>query len=373
MSNKPPILTRLKNQNGTLISYYARPKSFNTGGVNLTNADWMKAFSDYGVPNLISAYMKNGLFPLGDTSSKFPVKHFLNHRVFSIPIEFSFLKKENVLVYLHEGWTLSNFIVAIFCVINKIPYALMPHGVYESQIMKNLKLLKLRIILERFVISKAHFVHLFFEGERKLVTNICKSAKIAIAPTGRNANHDIFKSWNGDGDYFLYAGRIDPYMKGLDLLVTSWKISGRSEKLLLAGPEFNGGINILKKLVRRLRIEDKIIFLGNLSPDDLVVLMRHARGFLHISRWESYGRSPIDAISMGMPTLISDQMQIACVSQISNMAYITSLTPENIIYGINEIAQLTSQNHQDRFLTNYENFFNYLDWERVIDSLVDQI
>ena len=161
------IFDRLKSQNGTLISYYARPSSFNTGGVNSTNADWMKVFSDYGVPNLVSAYMENGLIPIAGTEPKVPVRHFLNHRVFSIPVQFKFLKKECSLVYIHEGWTLSNFVVAAYCVFHKIPYALMPHGVYEPQIIKTLKWFRFRIPFEKFVIAHSYFVHLYFEGERK--------------------------------------------------------------------------------------------------------------------------------------------------------------------------------------------------------------
>ena len=372
MSPRPSIFARLKSENGTLISYYARPGSFTTGGVSSTNADWMKVFSDYGIPNLISAYMQNGLNPLGDIGSKVPIRHFLNHRVFSIPIEFQFLKKKSSLVYLHEGWTLSNFVVAAYCFIHNIPYALMPHGVYEPQIVKTLKWLKLRIFLEKFVIKNAYFVHLYFEGEAKYVSEICKSAKIAIAPTGIDVTSQLNKSWVGDGDYFLYAGRIDLNFKGLDLLVTCWKLAGRSEKLLLAGPDYNGGVIELQNLLRKLGLEEEVVLLGNLNSTELYRLMKHARGFLHISRWESYGRSPIDAILMGVPTLISTQMQIGRVAQISNMAYVTSLSVEDVIEGINYIGELTPQQHNTRYISNYQEFSKFLNWERIMNSLDNQ-
>ena len=373
MSQRPSIFAQLKSQNGTLISYYARPSSFNTGGVNSTSADWMKAFSDYGVPNLVSAYMEDGLYPFGVTGSKVPIKHFLNHRVFSIPVEFRFLKKESSLVYLHEGWTLSNFVVAAYCVFHKIPYALMPHGVYEPQIVKNLKWLKLRIFFEKYVIAHSNFVHLYFEGEKENVFDLCKSAKIAIAPTGIDQSNKFIKSWVGDGDYFLYAGRIDPHFKGLDLLITCWKLAGRTEKLLLAGPDYNGGIIYAQNLLSRLNLEDKVMLLGNLNSEELEQLMRHGRGFFHISRWECYGRSPIDAILLGMPTLISTQMQIARVEPVSNMAYVTSLKVEDIVDGINLIVKLTPEEHNRRYISNYQEFSKFFNWDRIINSLVSQV
>ncbi len=373
MSQRPSIFARLKSHDGTLISYYARPSSFNTGGVNSTNGDWMKVFSDFGVPNLVSAYMKNGLYPLGSAGSKMPIRHFLNHRVFSIPVEFRFLKKKNSLVYLHEGWTLSNFVVAAYCFFYKIPYALMPHGVYEPQIVKTLKWLRLRIFFEKFVIAHSNFVHLYFEGERENVLELCRSATIAIAPIGINQTNKVMNSWVGDGDFFLYAGRIDPNAKGLDLLLTCWKLGERTEKLLLAGPDYNGGVIYTRDLLSRLNLEDNVILLGNLNSEELEQVMRHARGFFHISRWESYGRSPIDAILMGMPTLISTQMQIAHVAPVSNMAYVTSLKLEDIVEGINSIANMTPEEHRSRYISNFQEFCKFFDWNRIMNTLVTQV
>jgi len=167
MSEISSVFDQLRSQNGTLISYYARPSSFTSGGVSKTIETWMETFSEYGLKNLVQAYMHKGLHPIGKQSTIVPIKHFLNHRVFSIPTSFRFLKKEVVLVYLHEGWTLSNFIMAAYCFIHKIPYAIMPHGVYEPEIVRTLKWLKFRKILESFVIKHSRYVHLFDEKRQK--------------------------------------------------------------------------------------------------------------------------------------------------------------------------------------------------------------
>lgn len=373
MSQNISIFDRMKSQNGTLISYYARPSSFTTGGVSATSADWMKSFSDYGVKNLVCAYMKNGLPPLGDTAKKIPIRHLLNHRVFSVPTDFKFLQKDVSLVYLHEGWTCSNFLVAAFCFVHKIPYAVMPHGVYEPEIVRTLKWLQIRKIFENLVLKHAEFVHLYFEGEKENVLAISRSARIAVAPTALNSIENYDKSWVGDGDYFLYAGRIDPTTKGLDLLIECWKDAGRSEKLLLAGPDYNGGVNFVQNLISKLDLQEEIFLIGNLNSVDLELLMRHARGFLHISRWESYGRSAIDSIRMGIPTLLSTRMHISHVKPISNLAYITSLEKQDIVAGINLIGNLRPEEHKNSLDLNFDEFSNFLNGERVMNSLVSQV
>jgi glycosyltransferase involved in cell wall biosynthesis len=373
MRERSHIFTHLKTLNGNLISYYARPKNFNTGGVSATKDDWLKAFSKFGVPHVVEAYMAQGLKPIGKCATSVPIKHFFKHRVFSIPIELGALNRKHSLIYLHEGWTLSNFIVAIFCKVNKISYALMPHGVYEPQIVKTLKWLKIRILIEKFVISNALYVHLFFEGERHNVYSISKKAKIVIAPTGLEVSRNSDSRWIGDENYFLYAGRIDPHHKGLDLLINSWKFIGKNEKLILAGPDYNGGVDFVLKLLQELGLQDEVILIGNQDLEELSSLMIHSRGFIHISRWESYGRSPIHAISLGVPTLISDQMQISKVSEISKMAYVTPLTREGILGGIEMISKLRREDHLDKFETNLEFFEAFFSWNRILNSLFNQI
>ena len=84
MSPGPSIFVRLKSENGTLISYYARPRSFTMGSVNSTSAVWMKVFSDYRVPNLISSYKQNGLNPLGElTPLQNNTRYISNYQEFS--------------------------------------------------------------------------------------------------------------------------------------------------------------------------------------------------------------------------------------------------------------------------------------------------
>ncbi len=373
MSEISSIFDLLKSQNGTLISFYARPRSFTSGGVSTTINTWMEAFSEFGLKNLVQAYMHKGLSPIGQLATKVPIKHFLTHRVFSIPTSFRFLKKEVVLVYLHEGWTLSNFMVATYCFIHKIPYAIMPHGVYESEIVRTLKCLRFRMVLENFVLRHSKFVHLFFDGEKEEVWKICRDVKIVVAPTVLRPIEKFDKSWIGDGNYFLYAGRIDPTHKGLDLLIECWKLAGRSEKLLLAGPDFNGGAQVIQNLISQFNLQDNVLLLGNLDFDNLTLIMRHAKGFLHISRWESYGRSAIDSIRMGIPTLISNRMQISNVKPISNIAYITSLEKEDIISGINFIGNLEAEHHKIIHELHFEAFSNYFNTRKVISSLFSQV
>jgi len=372
-SNMPQdsIFERLKSNNGTMFSYYARPKTFTSGGVSTTKSEWLTAFKDFGVKNIEEVYMEGGLEPTTFENHSIPIRHIFKHRVFAFPTQFHLLREPNSVFYLHEGWTLSNIVLAFFCCITKSPYIVMPHGVYDPNIVKKIKLRFLRKIGEKFVLTNALFVHVFFKIEINHIRQISRRASILVAPTGVNPAKFKRFGWRGDGDYFLYAGRLDPYMKGLDLLLKAYKESGVSQKLILAGPDYNGGRKELEKLILQLGIIDSVVFVGNLEQIELLQFVRGCKGFLHISRWESFGRSAVDALSVGSPTLISDQMNLSHCSYITDFCFVTNLSIRNIALKIRQIAALNREEFAESIRLKQDIFFREYSWTNSVQKLTN--
>jgi glycosyltransferase involved in cell wall biosynthesis len=61
----------------------------------------------------------------------------------------------------------------------------------------------------------------------------------------------------------MYLGRLDPEVKGLDLLLRAWsQTQGHREMaLLIVGPDWRGGRARLQNLARRLGVADSVFFL----------------------------------------------------------------------------------------------------------------
>lgn len=60
------------------------------------------------------------------------------------------------------------------------------------------------------------------------------------------------------------------------------------------------------ELARRLRLEDRIHWLGEVAPSELAHLFRAADVFVMPSLWESFGMPPVEAAAAGLPLAVSN-------------------------------------------------------------------
>lgn len=102
-------------------------------------------------------------------------------------------------------------------------------------------------------------------------------------------------------DYYLFAGRLEE-AKGVDSVIKSFndmKIKiGSKTKLLIAGTSSRVEyIAYLKDLVKELKLEDEVLFLG--ARNDVDALMKKAKALIVGSRSEGFGRITAEAMFNG--------------------------------------------------------------------------
>jgi glycosyltransferase involved in cell wall biosynthesis len=115
-----------------------------------------------------------------------------------------------------------------------------------------------------------------------------------------------------DAFVFAYLGRLDVRHKGLDYLIEAFAEICRasSAHLLLIGPDFAGGQNFLEQRARQLGCEKKVHFAGPQNGVAKWEFLKMANAFVSPSRWEAFGIALAEALGIGLPTVISDQMNI---------------------------------------------------------------
>lgn len=104
--------------------------------------------------------------------------------------------------------------------------------------------------------------------------------------------------------YALITNRHDP-QKRFDYVIEALALvvkTDRNAKLVIPGP-FTDHTKELKKLVKKLSIEDKVIFLGQISDKDLQRLYRHSAVYCYPSPEEDFGLGPLEAGGWGVPTI----------------------------------------------------------------------
>lgn len=125
----------------------------------------------------------------------------------------------------------------------------------------------------------------------------------ALEPLKR-VNSNVFQK-NKEDLVFLYLGSLYKG-KGIDLLIKAFnKLNHQRSKLILAGPDQSNAKYF--NLVKKLKLEDKVLFTGAVPSSDINKYLSYADVFVLPSRYDGWGAVLNEAISIGLPIISTDQ------------------------------------------------------------------
>lgn len=121
---------------------------------------------------------------------------------------------------------------------------------------------------------------------------------------------------NPDEKFLLYVGGISPH-KNLDRLITAFEEIAKKRsgiKLVLVGDykddPFFSAYPALKKQIAEIGLDEKIIFTGFVSDEDLAVLYNAATLLVFPSLEEGFGLPAMEAMACGTPVAASDSSSL---------------------------------------------------------------
>jgi glycosyltransferase involved in cell wall biosynthesis len=79
----------------------------------------------------------------------------------------------------------------------------------------------------------------------------------------------------------------------------------------MVGPDFNGGREFLETLAKKLGCAEKIIFTGPQNGAVKWGFLKMADAFVSPSRWEACSIAQAEAIGLGLPTIVSTEINLA--------------------------------------------------------------
>ena len=89
-------------------------------------------------------------------------------------------------------------------------------------------------------------------------------------------------------------------------LLKEFKVSTKSSvKLVFAGKK-GWLFEDVFEFVKVHKLQHEVIFTGFVSDEEKLYLLRNATAFLFLSIYEGFGIPPLEALKLGVPTLVSD-------------------------------------------------------------------
>ena len=268
---------------------------------------WAEAINNLGVP-VLAAVDGDAMHLPAPTELPFvALTHRLRGRA-RVPVHFvHFLERGDVIV-LHGGWLLRNVVVASLAARRRIPFVVTAHGVYSPHVFPSRRFAKWfwASALERKELERALAVHLFFSEERDGLERLHVHTPAIIAPNGIATPID--RAWDGgSGGYLLWLGRFAPHNKGLDLLIRALHElppDSRPE-LRLHGPDWRSQKQVVEAQVRALDLERWVHIGDPVYGEDKWDLISRSAACVYPSRWEGCSMAVLEAISLGVPTLVT--------------------------------------------------------------------
>jgi glycosyltransferase involved in cell wall biosynthesis len=247
-------------------------------------------------------------------------------------------------VHLHATFTAANNLLAARL---RMPYVISPHGGYApASLARHAGRKRLYVALaERRTLRRAALRIVLTQTEAEQLRTLGVREPVEVIPNGvSQASADVdptaFRAELGldsEAPLLVYVGRVDLWHKGLDILVQG--VAEAPEwSAAVVGPDFRRSREPLQRLAAALGAERRIVFTGPRRGRQLDEAFAAADVFAHTSRWEGFPISLLEALSHGVPALVSPAVESVVGVSAAGAGWVAG--PEQVGGILRAVAQL---------------------------------
>lgn len=280
------------------------------------------------------------------------------------------------LVVFHEVYKAEYLQIAKVLRKDNIPYVIVPHGSLTKQ-AQQIHWLKKRagniLFFNRFI-KKAKAIQYLSIGEKDMST---KKLPFILSTNGIDIPDNKKTCFHENELVFNYIGRYDTYVKGLDLLLMA--INEKKEllrknnvKINFYGPftphTLKNRIE-LKNSIKDFEICDIVTIRDAVIGREKENVLLNTDVYIQVSRTEAMGLSIAEALSYGVPALVTQTTTMGDIIQEYNAGWSCNAN-------VNSIAETFEKtiNERDLYLEKSKNAVklakeNY-GWGKCVDNLV---
>ena len=283
--------------------------------------------------------------------------------------EFIDLKSFDV---IHAHYWLSGLIAKEISNELNIPFVFTSHslGVFLDGYNKE------RVDCEKIVMTSSNLVTTSSVFETMLITDTYKVDENKIKKITPGVNRKIFSPDLSvkKENIFLSIGRIQEQkgqLQTLQFLNSFKKIENDFKCIFIGGPSGKYGneyLQELKQTVKDFNLDTHVEFLDNLPQIKIIELLNKAKLLIHTSQFETFGLVAIEANTMGVPVLTTNNGSLMEIIENNKNGYLS----ENLIDGEvnNFVKNLINDSEKFDEIMNdcFEKSKKY-SWSKAVDNL----
>ena len=250
------------------------------------------------------------------------------------------------IIHVHGLFNPISSLAHRICTVKKWPVVVRPFGTLSKYTFSHRKTwLKRRYFkwMDRPGLERAGGLHFTTEAEREEASwvGIDFSGRGHVIPPPLLDNRKISSAGRQDkGKQVLFLSRLHP-KKNLEALLNAWPLVLKNipgARLIIAGTGESEYVRSLKRLSYQLGCSH-IVFAGFVEGEAKQALFDDSDVFVLPSFQENFGVAVLEALAVGLPVVITPEVQLADFVTTHKVGHVIEPTPENIATSISVLLQ----------------------------------
>ncbi len=226
------------------------------------------------------------------------------------------------------------------------------------------------------MVKDAEFINFLTENEYQESKKVFDFKKHVIIGNGTDLPDKKYEVKKRDEFRFIFVGRYNIFHKGLDILLKSIKL-GQSEfrekniRFIFYGHDSSNGLKYLIEYVKENRLDDLIEINRPVFKEEKEKALLDGDVFIHTSRLEGHPTSVIEAISYGIPVIVTPGTNMVEDVRKNKLGYVCDLNEQSILNILNK-AYEDKRNFES--ISNNEIIYakNKFDWNIIAKNIIEE-
>ena len=280
-------------------------------------------------------------------------------------------------VHIHAVFNHASLAAARSCRKHGVPYVVRPLGTLDPWSMKQKPLRKklFWMLVGRKMLLEAGAIHYTAQAELSAAEGLLGLTRGTVVPLGIDVRDFPVQVPSGSlesaNPYVLALSRLHP-KKGLDVLIQAFLELGKSGRfpawrLVIAGDGDEDYADSLRQMVTDLGGNGIVSFRGWIEGQEKVSVLRKASLLALPSRQENFGLCVLEALSQGVPVIVSPEVNLAKDIDAAGAGWISTVDVSALEKCLGDV--LSNEEERVRRGCAGKSFSRSFEWNKIAESL----